>query len=214
MRQITKGKEPQVLKEYRSVEGATYNGFQTKIRMDKLRTSLVAEQGAICCYCMQRIRPVVDFMKVEHWLCQDDHEDEALNYKNMLGACMGNQGHDEEEEHCDTSKKNKSLARNPANPDHHVEQYIRYLPDGRIQANDPIFNDQLSDVLNLNLEYLKKNREAVLDGFIYSLPKIGPLKKSELKRMIKEWSGADGRARLHPFCGVVVYWLRKRLARA
>ena len=50
-----------------------------------------------------------------------------------------------------------------------------------------------------------------LDAFKERL-QIGTLSRPALQRMIRDWSGASG-DRLRPFCGVVVYYLRKRLAR-
>ena len=137
MRQITKGKEPKVLTLYRKTAGATYNGFQSADRMRELRQRLVSEQGAICCYCMQRIRPTNNAMKVEHWHCQKSHATEQLNYGNLLAACLGNEGEPQEEQHCDTRKGYKTLSRNPANPAHRIEDFINYLGDGTINPVIP-----------------------------------------------------------------------------
>jgi len=123
MRQIKKGKEPKILAQYRATAGATYNGFQTAERMAILRESLLSEQGGICCYCMQRIYPNEDAMKVEHWLSQTRFPANELDYGNMLAACMGNEGEPEEEQHCDTRKGNKDVARNPADPDDRIERW-------------------------------------------------------------------------------------------
>jgi uncharacterized protein (TIGR02646 family) len=215
MRQITKGKEPKALIEYRKTAGATYNGFQSAQRMRALRQSLVSEQGGICCYCMQRIRPTENAMKVEHWQSQTGYETEQLNYRNMLAACMGNEGEPEEEQHCDTRKGNKTLSRNPANPAHRIEDFIKYLGDGTIESNDPQLNRQLGkSVLNLNRPLLVLNRKSVLDMFHKSLPRQGTLTKGNLQRMQKDWGKAATGIELRPYCGIVVYWVKKRLARA
>jgi uncharacterized protein (TIGR02646 family) len=188
MRQILKGKEPKVLLQYRKTPGATYNGFQSVERMRALRKALVSEQGGICCYCMQRIRPTEDAMKVEHWHSQKRYPTEQLNYRNMLAACMGNKGEPKDEQHCDTSKGNKTLSRNPANPDHRIEHFIRYLGDGRIESSDQELSNQLGKgvskkgmlhrgVLNLNRPLFVLNRQSVLDMFHKSLPHDGTLKR-------------------------------------
>jgi uncharacterized protein (TIGR02646 family) len=225
MRQIIKSKEPNVLLQYRKTAGATYNGFQSVGRMKALRKSLVSEQGGICCYCMQRIRPTENAMKVEHWHSQSEHDAEQLDYRNMLAACMGNQGEPNDEQHCDTLKGNKSLLRNPANPDHRIEDFIKYLGDGSIESSNQEFSNQLGKglsskgmlhkgVLNLNRPLFVSNRLSVLDAFRKSLPRNKTLTKGELRAMEKYWGrGATG-IELQPYCGIVVYWVKKRLARA
>ena len=215
MRQIKKGKEPKALAEYRATAGATYNGFQSATRMKVLRESLISEQGGICCYCMQRIYPTEDTMKVEHWLSQKRYPAKQLIYRNMLAACMGNEGQPEDEQHCDTRKGNKDLARNPADPEDRIEDFIQYLGDGTIESRDPQLNRQLGeDVLNLNRPLFVSNRLSVLDAFRRSLPSDKTLTKTELKRMEKDWGAGATGIELRPYCGVIVYWVRKRLARA
>jgi uncharacterized protein (TIGR02646 family) len=215
MRRIKKAKEPKVLAQYRATAAATYNGFQTAQRTQILRESLLSDQGGICCYCMQRIYPNEDAMKVEHWRSQRRFPDYQLDYSNMLAACMGNEGEPEEEQHCDTRKGNKDLARNPADPDDRIEDFIQYLGDGTIVSNDPDLNEQLGeDVLNLNRALFISNRLSVLDAFHQSLPGNRTLTKGELRKMEKDWGSGAAGVELKPFCGVVVYWIRKRLARA
>jgi uncharacterized protein (TIGR02646 family) len=215
MRQIIKGKEPGVLLVYRKTEGSTYNGFQSVERMRTLRKSLVSEQGGICCYCMQRIRPTENAMKVEHWHSQKEYRAEQLDYRNMLAACKGNEGQPEDEQHCDTRKGNKTLSRNPANRNDRIEDFIKYLGDGTIESSDPQLNKQLGkNVLNLNRALFVSNRLSLLDAFRKSLPRGKDLKRGDLRRMEKDWGrGATG-VELQPYCGVVVYWVKKRLARA
>ena len=213
MKEITKGPEPHSLTQHRLSEHADYDNY-AYAQKDELRISLATEQGGICCYCMQRIRPEVGGMKIEHWHCQSRYPNQQLDYGNLLGACMGNEGQPRRQQHCDTRKGDEALSRNPANPDHQVEDFVRYLGDGRIESHDQPFNREIDEVLNLNHPFLVNNRKAVLDSFREALPKQGTLGRGALLRMIHDWnSKADGGG-LRPFCGIVVYWLRKRLARA
>jgi uncharacterized protein (TIGR02646 family) len=225
MRQILKGKEPKALLKYRKTAHATYNGFQSAERMKALRKSLVSEQGGICCYCMQRIYPTKDAMKVEHWHPQKPYQAEQLDYGNILAACLGNEGQPQDEQHCDTLKGNKGLSRNPANPDHRIEDFIKYLGDGRIESSDQELNNQLGKgvsskgvlhkgVLNLNRPLFVLNRLSVLDEFRKSLPHDKALTKGELRTMEKYWGRGATDIELEPYCGIVVYWVKKRLARA
>ena len=68
-------------------------------------------------------------------------------------------------------------------------------------------------MLNLNLSQLQRNRKSVLDGFLQSISGMrGTFTRDRLSRWIAEWNGDDGATR-REYCHVVVYWLRKKLAR-
>jgi uncharacterized protein (TIGR02646 family) len=210
MRRIVKQAAPLSLTQHRANNHADYDNYQQK---DELRECLVAEQGAICCYCLQRIHPAGDGMKIEHWRCQANYPAEQLDYGNLLGACLGGQGKPPNLQHCDTKKGDLDLARNPATAAHNIEAFIAYLSDGTIESSDAVLNDQLTPVLNLNLPMLKRNRQAALDGFKDSLAGRGTLSRAELAREIATWSSlTNGRLKEH--CQVVLYWLRKRMARS
>lgn len=210
MRTIIKGDGPRSLAEYRAQPGANYGDYRDK---DDLRAHLVAEQRGLCCYCLSRIRAERGAIKIEHWHCQDNYDAEQLAYTNLLGSCMGNEGYLARDQHCDTRKRNQDLSRNPANPAHRVEELVRFLGDGSISSVDPTFERELNDVLNLNLAVLKNNRKASLTAFTDALLKMGELRRPELERLLRDWNGEAGTGELREFCQVIVYWLRKRLAR-
>lgn len=211
MRTIAKLPEPVSLTEYRASPGATYEDYPDKTA---LRTHLVREQRGLCCYCLSRIRNEYRAMKIEHWHCREDYSGEQLDYSNLLGVCTGNEGKALREQHCDTRKRNKVLSRNPANPAHTVEAVLRFEGGGRLVSTDPVFDQEINGVLNLNLAFLRNNRKAVLDAFLGALPRAGEIKRSRLEDWLREWNGDSGAGDLPEFCQVVVYWLRKRLARA
>lgn len=211
MRVIRKGGEPASLTERRAAAGTDYDGYPDK---DTLRAGLAREQRGLCCYCLSRIRAAHNAMKIEHWHSQVKYPAEQLDYSNLLGACLGNEGQRFRDQHCDTRKGDRDLSRNPANPMHRVEDVLRFPGDGRIVSSDPAFDAELNDVLNLNLAFLVNNRKAVLRGFLDSLPKYGELTAATLEKILRQHNGEDGAGELLPFCQVVVYWLRKRLKRA
>ena len=184
--------------------------------MDELRDSLVGEQKGLCCYCMGRIHSGPLTMKVEHWLCQSANQDEQLNYRNLLGACLGGQGQPADLQHCDTCKGDQALQWSPANPDHRIESRIRYEMDGSIRSDDPDFDTQLERVLNLNLKELKNNRKAVFDAIQdwWKREKTRlhtRVPRQQIERMRREYAG--GTAPLRPYCQVAVWLLDQRLAR-
>ncbi len=206
MRNINKNHEPHSLTEHKKQLDADYRNYTDK---DGLRQSLVDEQHGICCYCMSRIRPDSGHMKIEHWHCRDNHPEEQLDYNNLLGACPGNQGAKLDDQHCDTKKGNDGLTINPADPVCDVERMIRFLGDGRIEADDEGLNQELNKVLNLNWYRLISNRKAVLDSFKQRLCKG----KFDPAKELPKWDGSQAGA-LQPFSQVVVFWLRKKLQRA
>jgi hypothetical protein len=153
-------------------------------------------------------------MKIEHWRSQARFPAEQLDYSNLLGACQGNEGSPSREQHCDTRKGDQAISRSPANPAHRVEEILRFRHDGWISSDDLVFDDEINRVLNLNAAFLKNNRRATLDGLINAIPRGRHLPKAQIERWLREWNGDSGTAELRPFCQVVVYWLRRRIARS
>lgn len=153
-------------------------------------------------------------MKIEHNKSQGNYPQFQLEYWNLLGACLGNHGQPEENQHCDTFKGNKEFSYNPADRKKAIHQTIVYSNDGTISSTDDILDDELSDVLNLNVEKLKLARKYVLDGFKdFLTPYNGKVPKERLIRWLDEWNGNSNADNLRPFCQVVVFWIRKKLAR-
>ena len=163
MRAITKGAEPPSLTAHRQTPHCNYGNYVPK---DDLRHALVSEQRGLCCYCMGRIHNGPGTMKIEHWRCQARHAGEQLNYRNLLGACLGGQGQPARLQHCDTRKDDRDLQWNPADPADHIETRVRYEADGGIRSDDAGFDSELADVLNLNLQWLKNNRKGVRDAIL------------------------------------------------
>ena len=211
MRAIHKRVEPWTLAQHRQTPHSDYDNFQDK---DLLRQALVAEQRELCCYCMRHIRAAGDVMKIEHWQCQDHHPTEQLNYRNLLGACLGGEGQPGNKQHCDTRKGNKGLKWNPADPSHQIESRVRYESDGSIHGIEATFDAQLNDVLNLNLPQLKEGRKGVLDSVLewWKIEKArlrGRVPRDRLIRKRDQYV-AEGR-QLRPYCQVAVWWLDQRI---
>lgn len=207
MRTIQKGQEPASLTQHRKQPHADYDNYADK---DALRQILVAEQRGVCCYCQSRIRPTHEGMKIEHWQCQTGYTARQLDYNNLLGACLGGHGRSERDQHCDTSKGNADLCFSVCDPAHPIERQIRFLGNGEITADDETVRMALNDVLNLNWPRLISNRRAVLEAFqkrLQSGRRVDPV------RELTQWDGtAPGD--LPEYAQVVVYWLKKKQARA
>ena len=208
MRNIVKRTEPQSLAQHRMADPTDYEGYRDK---DRLRGELVSEQRGICCYCMGRIHAAIGSTKIEHWQSQANYPDQRLVYSNLLGACPGGEG--SSVKHCDSFKGNRDLSRNPANRVHDVEAIVRFLPDGRITSCDPIFATELESVLNLNAQVLISFRKEALRAFLRTLRIKGTLTQQTWERWLGRLNGEAHHGDLAPYCQVVVYWIRKKLAR-
>lgn len=220
------------LEDFVRIPGATYN--DAGIPKDKLKESLLKEQGYLCAYCMSRISEST--MKVEHWypqrsdtegkeLSAEEKEKERLSsidYKNMLAVCMGNEGHPQKEQHCDTRKGNKHLLYNPSNPQDHERLKIYYLRSGEIASEDAIFCAQLGSkeenkagVLNLNCPKLMNNRAAVINAVLKALQSLPQnASKRKISTRLQEWKEKDKSGMLKEYAGVAIYFLTKRLQKA
>jgi uncharacterized protein (TIGR02646 family) len=210
VRHIIKGAEPASLVQHRLSQHSDFDNYPDKAT---LRQSLVKEQRGLCCYCLARIRPEAGAMKIEHWHSQDAYPEEQLDYRNLLASCSGNEGQPRDLQHCDTHKGNDDISRNPADPMHDIESIFHYYADGTIYAMDPLFNREINAVLNLNLAIIKNNRKFALDAFKETLTKRGKMDRAMLQRRLRKWDGQADNDELYPYCQVIVYWLRKRLAR-
>lgn len=206
MKKIIKQSEPRSLVEHRSQANANYDNYPDK---DKLRESLLKEQGYICCYCMSRIK--LDEMKIEHWQPQTKYISRQLDYRNLLGACMGKQGARPQKQHCDTRKGDSEITINPIEGDKNCENLIRYRPDGEIYSIDTSINRDLNETLNLNLEFLKKNRKAALDVVLDQLRKKFPnttWTTNIRQKVINELSDKDVNGYYSEYCQIAIWYLK------
>ena len=207
MRATAKGREPPSLTAHRRAPHGDYDNYPDK---DTLRNALVAEQRGLCCYCMGRIRPGANEMKIEHWRCQAHYPNEQLSYRNLLGACLGGEGKPSSSQHCDTRKGDADLRWNPADPVHAIEAWVRYGSDGAIWSSDAVFDDQLNRVLNLNLAFLKNNRKGVLDAVLcWWRAQLKPVLPRRIERQRDKYTVGSGE--LAPYCQVAVWWLQRKL---
>ena len=213
MREISKGPEPSSLIAHRKTPDSDYENYKAK---EDLRHALVQEQRGLCCYCMARIRPERASMKIEHWKCQRNYSREQLNYRNLLGACLGGEGHPGHLQHCDTRKGDSDLDWNPADPSHHIETRLWYGPDGSVHAHERNFDDQLNLVLNLNLPLLKSRRKAIYDGFLQWWKGEKGRSRGRVPRERLERERArhnKGLGELAPYIPIAVWLLSQKLAK-
>jgi uncharacterized protein (TIGR02646 family) len=209
MKKIIKQSEPRSLVEHRSQANANYDNYPDK---DKLRESLLKEQGYICCYCMSRIK--LDEMKIEHWQPQTKYTSRQLDYRNLLGACIGNQGARPQNQHCDTKKGDSEITINPIEGNKNCENLIKYRPDGKIYSDDVSVNQDLNESLNLNLGFLKKNRKDALNVVIRKLDEKFSNKtwaKITVQKEIDKLNTKDENGFYDAYCQFIVSYLKSKL---
>jgi uncharacterized protein (TIGR02646 family) len=205
MKRINKTSEPKERKQFRETPGVTeYESI------DPLRDSLLKEQGYICAYCMRRI-PVKDKIsaetsRIEHIKCRDLYPDLQFDYSNIVVCCPGCI---DGNEHRDRSKRNNEITFSPF--DIRVEQSISYTTkDGLIKSTNESWNKEINEELNLNNQRLKQIRKEVINGLRAILEKKKWTKKT-IKQQLASWQSFDNKNRLKPYCGVIVWYLQKKL---
>ena len=211
---IRKSAEPKEWTKYKNIPGVQFSGIPA------LQESLYREQGYLCAYCERRI-PVRDKMstedhRIEHWHCRDKYPDEVFSYGNLLMCCHGQIGGGES--HCDVRKGNDIIEWSPLKKE--CTDSIRYSSDGTILSSNARWDKELNEKLNLNHEILKRNREQTLRGVIEGInSKRGKgvsWTQKDVKDQLEKWSNkhddGNGHAVYYPFHGIVVCFLKKKLA--
>lgn len=211
---IRKSAEPKEWTKYKNIPGVQFSGIPA------LQESLYREQGYLCAYCERRI-PVRDKMstedhRIEHWHCRDKYPDEVFSYGNLQMCCPGQIGGGES--HCDVRKGNDVIEWSPLKKE--CTDSIRYSSDGTILSSNARWDKELNEKLNLNHVILKRNREQTLRGVIEGInSKRGKgvsWTQKDVKDQLEKWSNkhddGNGHAVYYPFHGIVVCFLKKKLA--
>jgi len=223
---IPKGSCPKALIDYKKKPGANYDfdGDTTNAK-EQWRNCLLEEQGYLCAYTMMQIKygftkENTRTVRLEH-LERQNNTKRDLKHSNVVAVCHGNDGKEPKHQYADVRKKCSDLDRrlHPTNKD--CEKYIKYQPDGKIYSEECVLDRQLSDwldsrnilrhsVLNLNYQELLDARvgayKAVKNKIIKSENKL-----SEIKKLIKSFQVKDSDGKLKPYCGYILYHLRKEL---
>lgn len=127
---------------------------------EEIREALCKEQHGLCAYCMRRIEPHSDSMKIEHYKALSADKAHALDYQNYLGVCYGGEKDSKEKPCvlcCDASRGERSLTISPWNK--RQMEAIAYKRNGEIfirndQGLDPDLvtdmQNDLNEILSLN----------------------------------------------------------------
>jgi len=201
MRWIKKNAPPHEFQEYTRADNASYEDMDKDVGT-ALRESLFNEQYGVCAYCQKRLN--IKETKIEHHcersICngENDTQDRRLDYANLLLVCLG-KGGENDDLHCDTHKatldqtKGLPMQINPTTKNHIAT--ISYSRTGLIRSSNPLFDSELNEILNLNLDYLKKLRKRKwLFFFSKSKRKVGGISKDKMRKLLdKDLAKKDGR---------------------
>ena len=146
---IRKRRTPIVVKEKaEEIKNSSENGYadirlpedSKKLRnlfeqmpKDDIRIALFQEQHGLCAYCMRKIEPNNESMKIEHYKALTKNKDGALDYQNYFGVCYGGEKDSDEKPRilcCDAARGDKDLTINPW--DKRQMEAIAYYRNGEI----------------------------------------------------------------------------------
>lgn len=163
-------------------------GELSGIPKQKLKESLLLEQGYICAYCGKRIS--YKNTKVEHIAPRSSYKRHQFDYQNLVLSCSGNEeDKNSKVHHCDKRKGAKEIKVNPVHDCYEWEDNFCYHIDGSIttKTNNNDYKNAL-EILNLNNNTLLRKRKAALKGLL-----IQPVKKEDgtIKREYVKFSYSD-----------------------
>lgn len=202
---IKKKRIPSSLVEYKRTINASFDNLPREVK-DKLRTSLLKEQGYICAYCMKKLEDDSSKVKIEHYVARN--EENELEYKNLLAVCKGNEGESFEKQTCDTRKGNKEIKINPqVNSDILT---IRYTSNGEIKSNNSDYQRDFDETLNLNDIFgLVESRKEALNSLKRKLSKSKThLTEDTIRRIYLRYSEAEVK---EAYVGILLWYLQKKM---
>ncbi|MEO5645360.1 MAG: hypothetical protein ABIQ40_06790 [Bacteroidia bacterium] len=210
MKFITKniGNAPPSLIQHGQIAYSNYENYPDK---DSLRSSLRDEQGAICCYCMQRIHEGREYTIIEHFIPQTkhitspysqvEHNNFSLKYMNLLASCG------EYANNCSNKKANLPFYVDPRN--FMIVDQIKYDKGGKISSDNPKIQHDI-DILRLNEASLKNGRATIIEVAYKSFKKNKNWTKAMLENEISRLETKKDNS-FTPFCSSAIFHLNKKL---
>lgn len=136
----------------------------------EIAAALCKEQHGLCAYCMSRIvSSEHGSMKIEHYKALSRNKEQALDYQNFLGVCLGGEKDNKDKPHilcCDAARGDKELVINPRDKRH--MEAIGYKRNGEIFVrSDKGLDPQLVDAMQKDIDSVltlngKKNAEGLV----------------------------------------------------
>lgn len=210
---IVKQCEPASLHLHRNTFGADFDGLDKT----ELRSSLLAEQGYLCAYCMKRIR-YANKVKIEHYEARN--KENELQYSNLLAVCDGNEvmrnGYGKVNPKrftCDTMKGEQKLHINPQSEMDISTVY--YDNQGKIYSTNKVFQEDFDVRLNLNdvYGYLVNNRKAALEPLMNKIKSLKPGQNALplLKKLEKYCFTKNSEGEYPEYAGILQWYVMRQI---
>lgn len=191
MRWINKSNPPNSLQLYKKQVGAIYKDIDSNVK-DDLEKTLLEEQDNLCAYYQQKINQ--NNMQVEHHceqsICNgtNGQPDRRLDYTNLLAVCQGKSGTDL---HCDSKKATDEVRKYlPMEILPTIKEHIAtiiYSGSGKLSSSNSEFQEEIENVLNLNLDYLKSLRKERWNGiFKFSMNAKKKINTKKMQRLLEK----------------------------
>jgi len=212
MKYINKGNEPSFLTQWKSQ--ATQNGMtidyktfkQDKNLKNQLHSVLIQEQGAICCYCEDKIN--ISNSHIEHFEPQSTGNN-TLDYNNLLSSCLKNLP-PQYLKHCGHGKENwyePTLLISPLDPG--CETKFSYSFQGDIRPSN--VNDKAAATtiakLQLNCPNIQTKRKSALKPFLSST-----LTQDEITIFVNAYLAKNADGSYNRFYTMIKYLFSKYLS--
>jgi uncharacterized protein (TIGR02646 family) len=204
MKYIQKGKEPQILSNWKVIQKPTPNyHYEYFLNPERaaVHISLLSEQGYICCYCCRSVEQSKSH--IEHLAPQSKTDAElSVDYTNMLASCGRDQNWPE---YCGHKKADLAIAVSPLQAN--CEEFFNYSSTGEIlpTANNLAHQKDAQrtiEVLGLNHYELTKGRIKALEAL------QGIMTQEEAELLAQVCQQMDAQGRYQPFCKAVLYFLK------
>ncbi|WP_373077466.1 hypothetical protein [Fusobacterium varium] len=202
---IKKKSIPPSLVKYKKTINASFDSLPKEVK-DKIRTSLLEEQGYICAYCMKKLKDDSSQIKIEHYVART--EENELDYKNLLAVCKGNEGEPFENQTCDTRKGSQEIKINPQ--ENRDILTVSYTNDGRIKSTNKDYQKDFDDTLNLNSTLgLVPLRKSALDSLKRKLyERKTHLTRETIEKIYNKYLEANVK---ESYVGILLWYLQKKL---
>lgn len=205
MKYIQKGKEPQDFAKWKATQKSLCLNYDYKCLLNpekgSVHSSLLSEQGYICCYCCMRVEQ--SNSHIEHLAPQSKTDSElSVDYTNMLASC----GRDPNwPEYCGNKKQNLSIEISPLQAN--CEEFFDYSSTGEILPTANNLAHQKD--AQTTIEVLGLNHYDLMQGRIQALEALqGIMTQEEAELLAQVCQEMNAQGRYQPFCNAVLYFLK------
>lgn len=205
MKYIQKGKEPQTFSDWKATQkslGVNYAAYKYLLNPEKaaVHSSLLSEQGYICCYCCMRVEQ--SNSHIEHLAPQSKTDSElSVDYTNMLASC----GRDPNwPEYCGNKKQNISIGVSPLQAN--CEEFFSYSSSGEILPTANNLDAQKD--AQTTIEVLGLNHFDLTQGRKQAFEALEGITQEEAELLAQVCQQMNEQGRYQPFCNAVLCFLK------